>query len=880
MKPYSVAGVVAALTLLTGSAIAQQSEGLQEVIVTATKREQTLQDVPVAVSVTPIETIQRASIQNLTDLASVVSSLRVYTLQTSTQTNFVIRGFGNGANNPGIEGSVGVFIDGVYRSRSAGAIGDLVDVSRVEVLRGPQSTLFGQNASAGVISIVTQKPQFTAGGYVEGTLGNYGERILKGKWTGPVSDTVAVSFTGTTNKRDGYFSDLKAGNKINDRDRLDLRGQLLWNASDDLSVRVITDYSDISEVCCGVSNLVNGPTSRIIQSAPVTAIPTLPIPLYVPINGQIYGNDPYGRSAYLNKAPVNSVVNRGTSLHLDWNLGNFKLTSITSVRNQKTDFDYDFDFTSGDLGNTNRNVGDIDTKTQELRLAFDNGGKVRGLLGAYLMKETVRYDNTILLGPGFRSYAAGLFSGAGGATLPASVANLPIPEAYKVALLMNGGEASLRQIEAGIGAPFGTFFRAGTGNNIYTRQNTDASTIFGQLDFNLTDRLTLTGGIAYTNTDKDVDFQQNSNEAFSALNLVQVGYGLILQQLVAAKIPAATAASIADRASVADGATIPCYTAPAPFGALLGPLCNPVLAGYALQFLSPVVPFTDKSKDSKTTYTARFALEINDHVNAYAGVATGYKATSWNLSRDSKPFNPGTPSLSPLGGATNPWYPRYGTRYAGPEESTVYEIGLKSRFNRFALNVAIFDQQIKGFQSNAFSGTGFVLANAGKQSSKGIEIESQFKLTRNLQWDFSGTFLDPKYDSYKNAQTVDKNGNLIVGDLSGSRPANISRTSLVTGLTYSFSVDGTDGFVRADYDYQSKVAISENILESIASRQVNTLNASVGFKKEGWDFLLWGRNLTDDKYLLSAFPSVAQSGSFSAYPSQPRTFGVTVRKAF
>jgi len=166
MKSFSVAGVVAAVTLLTGTAVAQETGGLEEVVVTATKREQTLQDVPVAVSVTPIETIQRASIQNLTDLASVVSSLRVYTLQTSTQTNFVIRGFGNGANNPGIEGSVGVFIDGVYRSRSAGAIGDLVDVSRVEVLRGPQSTLFGQNASAGVISIVTQKPEFKAGGYL------------------------------------------------------------------------------------------------------------------------------------------------------------------------------------------------------------------------------------------------------------------------------------------------------------------------------------------------------------------------------------------------------------------------------------------------------------------------------------------------------------------------------------------------------------------------------------------------------------------------------------------------------------------------------------------------------------------------------------------
>ena len=880
MKPISVAGVVAALTLLTGSAIAQQSEALEEVVVTATKREQTLQDVPVAVSVTPIETIQRASIQNLTDLASVVSSLRVYTLQTSTQTNFVIRGFGNGANNPGIEGSVGVFIDGVYRSRSAGAIGDLVDVSRVEVLRGPQSTLFGQNASAGVISIVTQKPEFKVGGYLEGTLGNYGERILKGKWTGPVSDTVAISLTGTTNKRDGYFSELKSGVKFNDRDRFDVRGQLLWNANDDLSVRVITDYSNIDEACCGVTNIVNGPTSRIVQSGPVTAIPTLPIPLYTPVNGQIYGNDPYSRAVYLNKLPTNSVVNRGTSLHIDWNLGNFKVTSITSVRNQKTDFDYDFDFTTGDLGNTNHNIGDIDTKTQELRVSFDDGGKLRGLLGAYLMKEKVRYDNSILLGPGFRAFASGLLSGAGNPTLPASVAGLPIPDAYKVALLMNGGEAQMRQIEAGIGVPFGTFFRAGTGNNIFTRQDTDASTIFGQLDFSLTDRMTLTGGIAYTNTDKDVDFQQRSDEVFSSLDLVKVGYGLIAQQLIAKGIPAATAASIADKASVADGVSIPCFTAPAPFGALIGPLCNPVLAAYSLQFLSPVVPFTDKSKDSKTTYTARLAYEFSDHVNAYAGVSTGYKATSWNLSRDSKPFNPGAVTLSPLGGAVNPWYPRYGTRYARPEESTVYEIGVKTRYDRLALNVAIFDQQIKGFQSNAFSGTGFVLANAGKQSSKGVEIESQVKLSRNWQFDFSGTFLDPKYDQYKGAQSVDANGNLIVADLSGSRPANIPRTSIVAGLTYSFSVEGVEGFVRTDYDYQSKVAISENILASIASRQVNTLNASVGFNKEGWDFLLWGRNLTNDNYLLSAFPSVAQAGSFSGYPSQPRTYGITVRKVF
>ena len=134
------------------------------IIVTATKREQTLQEIPVAVSVTTAETIDREQIRDLRDLQSVVPSLRVTQLQSAVSTNFIIRGFGNGANNAGIEPSVGVFIDGVYRSRSAAQISDLPNVSRIEVLRGPQSTLFGKNASAGIISIVKSIPASTSWG--------------------------------------------------------------------------------------------------------------------------------------------------------------------------------------------------------------------------------------------------------------------------------------------------------------------------------------------------------------------------------------------------------------------------------------------------------------------------------------------------------------------------------------------------------------------------------------------------------------------------------------------------------------------------------------------------------------------------------------------
>ncbi len=846
MKTFSAVGLAVSLTLLAGSAVAQESEGLEEIVVTATKREQTLQDVPVAVTVTPVQTLERAQIRTISDLQSIIPSLRVSQLQTSTQTNFIIRGFGNGANNPGIESSVGVFIDGVYRSRSAGAIGDFVDVERVEVLRGPQSTLFGQNASAGVISVVTQKPSLDeTSGMVELTLGNYNGRIAKGKITGPISDNVGFSLAGSFNERDGYYRNLADGSMLNDRNRWDVRGQLLWKASDKLEVRIIGDISDIDEVCCGVSNLFNGPTGGAVAAA----------------GGRVYpgvanaAGLPFDRTNYVNRKPVNALRNSGLSMQLDWDLGDFTLTSITASRQQDLDFDYDFDFTSALLGTVNRNVGDIGTVTQELRLAYDAGGKVRGLLGGYYFDERVKYSNDLQIGSGFRTYAS----------------------------LLTGSLSTFPSLEAALGLPTGTLFAANTGNKINTSQDTEAYTLFGQLDFDLTDRLTLTGGLAYTNTQKDVNYQQNSTEAFSALDFVQIGFAQIFSSLT--RLPP-TPANLANPALAVAARTADALSV-VPCSATTGPACNPLLGLYALQFLHPPVPFADKSDDSKTTYTVRLAYDINDNLNAYLGVSTGYKATSWNLSRDSKPFAPATPARSPLGGALNPYYPRYGTRYARPEESTVTELGIKGRWSRFAANVAVFDQSIKDFQSNLFLGTGFVLGNAGKQTTKGIEIETQSKVTDSLQLAISYSYFNPKYDSFPGAEAVTASAcaaSIISGsratDLSGQTVANIAKHNASIGLTQGFSVGSTEGFVRADYMYQSNVQTVENVCPQLSSRQVNTLNASVGFSRDGWDFLLWGRNLSNNDYLIQAFPSVAQAGSFSGYPNEPRTYGVTVRKNF
>ncbi len=838
IKSAFSATLVAVTACFCATAIgAEVSDTLEEIIVTATKSERTLQDIPVAVTVTTAKTLERAKVQDILDLQSIVPSLRVSQLQTSTQTNFLIRGFGNGANNPGIESSVGVFIDGVYRSRSASQIGDLVDVQRVEVLRGPQSTLFGQNASAGVISVVTRKPSFTFGGSIEAGYGNFNASNMKLRLTGPVSERVAYSFSAGVSNRDGYFTNLSNGDGINNRHRHDLRAQLLFNVTDDLSIRFIGDISRINEACCGVVTLVNGPTGALINA----------------IGGKLYSGSRFDRSAYLNKDPANSVDNDGVSMHVDWKRGPMTLSSITAVRQQKAKFDYDTDFTSADLVPTNINDQRIHTFTQELRASFDNGGALSGLLGAYYFKEKVDYDNTIAYGADMRNYVTGLVAAK------------------------TGSFTVLNTLEGALGLPAGTFFKAGQSSAVNTQQDNDSYTLFGQADWKMVDKLTLTLGLAYTKNKKDVSFLQSNSDVFSSLNLVDIGFGgaffaltglpptpanigLILSNPLTA--PAAFAA---DRISVT-----PCSATNPP------PACNTALGLYPLQFLSPVVPFGDgHSDDGKATYTIRLAYDIRDNLKVYGGVSTGFKATSWNLSRDSKRLAPSSPDRSPLGGFVNPYYGRYGTRFAGPEESTVYELGLKGQWPHAALNLAVFDQEIKGFQSNIFTGTGFNLANAGKQSTKGVEIEAQYTPNRHWEFSFAGTFMDPKYDSFVGADGI--NGPT---DLSGTRPAGVHQQSISTAATYDWQAGDYDGFLRADYQYENRVPVVENVSADIASRRVSTFNASIGLARNGWNFMLWGHNLTDNNYLLSAFPSVAQSGSYSGYVNAPQTYGVTVGKTF
>jgi len=241
-----------------------------------------------------------------------------------------------------------------------------------------------------------------------------------------------------------------------------------------------------------------------------------------------------------------------------------------------------------------------------------------------------------------------------------------------------------------------------------------------------------------------------------------------------------------------------------------------------------------------------------------------------NLSRDSTPSPTDFAQLQALGLADPNSFAF--ARIAEPEEAEVFELGLKASFDRGSLNVSIFDQTLENFQSNVFTGIAFSLINAEEQSVTGAEINFNYQPTDAFGFGINATILDPLFDSFTNSAS---------GDLSGQQPAGISELSLSLTAQYDFQIGNLDSFIRADYQFDDDVQVVDGVSAEIASREVNLLNASFGIATEnGFSATLWARNLTDDEFLISAFPSVAQAGSFSGYRNEPRTFGVTLRKDF
>lgn len=807
------------------------------IIVTASKREQTLQETPIAVSVTSGETIKAAQIRDVLDLQTLVPSLRVSQLQSASATTFIIRGFGNGDNNFGIEPSVGVFIDGVFRSRSAGALSDLPNVQRIEVLNGPQSTLFGKNASAGVISVVTREPQFEWGGMVEASYGNFNALVLQGDITGPITDTLAFSVDGSYNRRDGYAQVVNLDEEISDRNRWSTRGQLLWEPSADFKVRVIGDYSSIDEVCCQVTTVVAGPTAGAIAL----------------LGGQL-DTDIFSFNTFLNQVPRNTVDNYGGSIQADWNVGNLTVTSITAYRELTNFLDQDVDFTSLDVVSEVRDQR-VNTFTQELRVASDFDGPFNFLLGGFYFDENISQDSRLTTGSQSRQFFD----------------------------LLTGAPGTFSGVEAELGLPQGSIFAPGPLTAEQFSMSNRAVSLFGTFDFEPLDGLVFTAGFNYTDDRKNYALAMQAFDPLGQINLVD------------AFIAGATGGAVTTPGQFA---TLPAAQQAGLAAAATNPAINPLLGLSPFQFQPPFLDVPNavengRTNDDKLVYLLRVAYEVSRNVNVYGSYATGFKASSINLSRDSRPlfgdFIPGArrstilaPSSPILNAGLAVPNLGTGTRFAAPEKAEVYEVGLKANWDGFGFNLAVFDQTIQDFQSFLFTGTGFALANAGQQSVRGFEFDSRITPVDGLVFTFAATLLDANFDDFPNSP---------VGNLTGQRPGGIPEWSLATSASYNheFGNSGNRLVTRLDYAHESNTPINNGLPTfnvglgnaQIFQREVNLVNASIMLQlRNGLEIGAWARNLLDDQYLITVFDGVAQAGTVSGYPNQPRTFGGLVRYTF
>jgi outer membrane receptor protein involved in Fe transport len=565
--------------------------GLKEVIVTAQKREQNLQDVPIAVIALSRQQLQDAGVTDIKNMAVLTPGLTVTSTTSENSTTARIRGIGTVGDNVGLESSVGVVIDGVYRPRNGVGFGDIGDIESIEVLEGPQGELFGKNNDAGIINIVTQRPARTFGVSGEITGGNFGDREISGSITGPVGDSSAFRLYAGYKKRDG-FMDVETGtgnfhDAVDDRNLYTVRGQYLITPSRDVSVLIIGDFSRRNEMCCQATPVYPGPFAGVITALAAN-------PLLGGTSGQPAFPDtptnPFNRQSFANYPISQQIWDRGFSAQLDWILGDAHLTSISAWRDNTVAAGNDPDYSDAALVQepANGNVTDFKQMSEELRLA-GRTDRLNWLIGAFADKELLNNTSTILADDQFDLYLGATASAAAGASppnfllLPELTGNLP-------------GE---------------TFIPGVSGQADSYRHTEKSYAFFTNETYTLIEHLDLTAGLRYTHESKDEKANYNSPDGGSAC-----------AQLLGAPPPSAA---------------LP-YSQLLLFGYGCATTFNPFFAG---------VTHAQSLGENTLNATVKLSYRFTDDVMGYASWGNGTKAGGFNLARVTDPAaaNPLAPIL-------------------------------------------------------------------------------------------------------------------------------------------------------------------------------------------------------------------------------------------
>ncbi|HYE52250.1 MAG TPA: TonB-dependent receptor [Azospirillaceae bacterium] len=475
LSTASVIGLAAAAP----PAAAQELEEIsfiQQIVVTAQKREENLNSVPVTLSVVSGDLLEKSGVVNTEALISLVPTLTIRKGTTNVNSAINIRGIGTISFSAGAEPSVSTVLDGVVLARSGMAFNDLVDIQRIEVLRGPQGALFGKNASAGVLNIVSKDPSESPSAFAEAALYDIGEVRLKSTVTGPLSDTLSARLTAAYTNFDGSAKNVFNGKDVNGTERGGARGKLRWQAGDDVKVTFVADYIRADDDCCADIIGLTPPGAANDQVLRPSLAPVQPGPKNRDIDNDL--------------DPRTVDESWGLSAQVDWDVGDMTVTSITAHRGWYNKEIRDGDFRSdapsfvfssvpgGDQRFHDNGTLDFEQFTQELRLTSPSGERLEYTLGAFLYKtEQVNNFNRQVL----RCTASTLPAGANGA----------------------------------IPCNSGSTFQEFRGSADFETDVTNYA-LFGQATFAITEPLKAIFGWRYTSDEVEYDFTRTSTSATPA----------------------------------------------------------------------------------------------------------------------------------------------------------------------------------------------------------------------------------------------------------------------------------------------------------------------------------------------------------------------------
>lgn len=373
----------------TGPAVS----GTGEIVVTARRSAESVQDVPIAISVIGGTALAETGTYNVTRLTQLQPSLQFYsTNPRNSAAN--IRGLGApfGLTNDGIEQGVGIYVDGVYNSRIASATFDFTDVERVEILRGPQGSLYGKNTTAGAINITSRAPSFEPEARVELTGGNLDFFQGKASVSGPlVADVLAARLSASVTTRRGTIYNVTSREYVNSQDNLSVRGRVLWRAAPSLDLTLSADYNRQNPECCAQIYARTGPTQRPLnrQYAALAAA---------------FGYAPPSTNAFHRLTDLDTDLRAeqeigGVSLMGEWDVGPGRLTSVSAYRFWNWNPSNDRDFTGLPITTVSANPSRQEQWSQELRYASKAGGNIDYVAGLFFFHQTIDTQGLQVQGP-------------------------------------------------------------------------------------------------------------------------------------------------------------------------------------------------------------------------------------------------------------------------------------------------------------------------------------------------------------------------------------------------------------------------------------------------------------------------------------------------